>query len=145
MIKEGFPFSKMVESRRLSRRGLIRSAAGTATGAGLWLGSGRGTSACAEEAAHETCRDLPRPIPHITTPPGQHFFFPAPVTSGADPSTITDFHGMIGQAELFFTGTGTKLATGESAAYGFHTDWRFMSGVFVGVDGLQHNGTLSFI
>jgi hypothetical protein len=52
---------------------------------------------------------------------------------------------MIGQAELFFTGKGTKLDTGDVATYGFHTDWRFMTGVFIGVDGLQHNGTLSFI
>ena len=64
---------------------------------------------------------------------------------GHDPSVITDFKGTIGEADLLFNGTGTKLDTSESATYGFHTDWRFMSGVFIGVDGLEHNGTLSFI
>ena len=71
--------------------------------------------------------------------------FPHFPNAGFDPSTVTDFQGMIGQADLFFTGTGTKLDTGESATYGFHTDWRFMTGVFIGVDGHHHNGTLSFI
>jgi hypothetical protein len=128
----------------LNRRNFIRTSVGVA-GSGLVLGSGPRLPLLAQEAAHPSCPDLPRPIPHITSPPGQHFFFPGPVTGPADPSTITDFKGMIGQADLFFTGTGTKLDTGESAPYGFHTDWRFMSGVFVGVDGLAHNGTLTFI
>jgi hypothetical protein len=144
MNEQDFISWRKLEQKCVSRRHLIRGAAGTAAGAGLLLSSGLRMPALAQEAAQETCRDLPRPIPHITTPPGQHFFFPGPVTTG-DPSTITDFQGMIGQADLFFTGTGTKLDTGESATYGFHTDWRFMAGVFIGVDGLQHNGTLSFI
>ncbi len=134
-----------LQQKFLSRRNLIRGAAGTAAGAGFLLSSGLRAPVFAQEAAQETCRDLPRPIPHITTPPGQHFFFPGPVTGPADPSTITDFNGFIGQADLFFTGTGTRLDTGDSATYGFHTDWRFMTGVFIGVDGLPHNGTLSFI
>ena len=143
MNKQDFISWRKLEQKCVTRRNLIRGAAGTAAGAGFLLGSGLRMPALAQEAAQETCRDLPRPIPHITTPPGQHFFFPGPVTGG-DPSTVTDFQGMIAQADLFFTGTGTKLDTGESATYGFHTDWRFMTGVFIGVDGLQHNGTLSF-
>jgi len=157
MIEKDSTSWRKLQYQRLSRRNLIRGAAGTAAGAGLLLGSGLRFPAMAQEAAQESCRDLPRPIPHITTPPGQHFFFPGPPdgsapstfphfpNAGFDPSTITDFQGMIGQADLFFTGTGTKLATGESATYGFHTDWRFMTGVFIGIDGLQHNGTLSEI
>lgn len=146
--RKGFPL------KRVSRRNLIRGVAGTAAGAGLTLGSG--LPAFAQEAAQQTCRDLPRPIPKITK--AHHFFFPGPVTgvaaatdptgvypNGRDPSTITDFKGMIGSADLVFTGTGTNLNTGASATYGFHTDWRFMTGVFVGVDGLEHNGTLTFI
>ena len=146
---------KKLQQKRLSRRNLIHAAAGSAAGAGLMLGSGL-RPAFAQEAAQETCRDLPRPIPHITR--AHHFFFPGPVTgiaaptdptgaqpNGRDPSTITDFKGVIGQADLSFSGTGTDLSSGASAPYTFHTDWRFMKGVFVGVDGLQHNGTLSFI
>jgi hypothetical protein len=148
---------KKLQQKSLSRRNLIRGAAGTAVGAGLLLSSELGFPALAQEAAQETCRDLPRPIPHITTPPGGHFFFPGPPdgsapstfphfpNAGFDPSTITDFQGMIGQADLNFGGTGTNLNTGDVTPYTFHTDWRFMTGVFIGVDGLQHNGTLSFI
>jgi hypothetical protein len=153
MNEQDFISWRKLEQKCVSRRHLIRGAAGTAAGAGFLLGSGLRMPALAQEAAHESCRDLPRPIPHISSPPGQHVFFPGPVNAdpvtspntGHDPSTLTDFQGMIGQADLFFTGTGTKLDTGESATYGFHTDWRFMTGIFIGVDGLQHNGTLSFI
>jgi hypothetical protein len=150
-----------LHQKQLSRRNLIRGAAGSAAGVGLLLGSGLGSQAFAEdddEGKRNKCKALARPIPHINTPPGTHFFFAGPVTgaaaptdpsgahpNGRDPSTVTDFKGKIAQADLFFSGTGTDLNTGQSAPYGFHTDWRFMTGVFVGVDGLQHNGTLSFI
>jgi hypothetical protein len=149
MRKEDFVSWRELPLKWLTRRSFIRAGAGAA-GAGFVLGSGLRPPAFAQGAAHKSCPDLPRPIPHITTPPGGHFFFPGPVDAppgnvGHDPSVITDFKGMIGQADLLFTGTGTKLDTGESATYGFHTDWRFMSGVFIGVDGLEHNGTLSEI
>jgi|SRR5579859_5843651 len=146
-----------LEKKSFGRRNLIRGAAGTAASAGFLLGSGLRTPAFAQEAAQVTCRDLPRPIPHITAPPGGHFFFPGPPdgsapstfphfpNAGFDPSPITDFQGMIGQADLSFAGTGTDLNTGDITPHTFHTDWRFMTGIFIGVDGLQHNGTLSFI
>ncbi len=137
---------KKLQQKSVSRRNLIRGAAGTAAGVGLLLGSGVRLPAREDdddEGNRNKCKALPRPIPHIT-PTGAHFTPPGPVTKG-DPSTITDFRGMIGEADLFLTGTGTKLDTGESMPYGFHTDWRFMTGVFIGVDGLEHNGTLSFI
>jgi hypothetical protein len=151
---------KKLRQKSVSRRDLIRGAAGTAVGAGVLLGSGLGSQAFAEDDdwRHNKCTALARPIPHINTPPGTHFFFAGPVTgaaaptdpsgahpNGRDPSTITDFKGKIAAADLFFSGTGTDLNTGQSAPYGFHTDWRFMTGVFVGVDGLEHDGTLSFI
>src|SRR5215468_9753564 len=119
MIEKDSTSWKKIQPERLSRRNLIRGAAGATAGAGLLLGSRLGPPAFAQEAAQQSCRDLPRPIPHITTPPGQHFFFPGPPdgsapstfphfpNAGFDPSTITDFQGMIGQADLFFTGTGT--------------------------------------
>src|SRR5258708_15895287 len=67
---------KRLQQKSLSRRTRIRGAAGTAAGAGILLGSGLRFPALAQEDAQETCPDLPRPIPHITTPPGGHFFFP---------------------------------------------------------------------
>lgn len=153
MNEQDFISWKKLQQRWLNRRNFIRGAAGTAAGAGVLLGSGLRLPVFAKEEEQESCPDLPRPIPHITTPPGQHFFFPGPVdadpmtspNTGHDPSLITDFKGMIGQANLFLTGKGTKLDTGESATYGFHADWRFLSGEFIAVDGLRHHGTLTFI
>jgi len=137
--------------RDLSRRRFFRSATGA--GAGLVLGSKIGP-ARADEDERLDCRSGPRPIPHITGP--GHFFFPGPVegapatdpnfpNAGYDPSIITDFSGVIAQADLLFSGTGTNLDTGESAPYDFHCDMRFMSGVFVGLDNEQHHGTFGFI
>jgi hypothetical protein len=149
----------MFQQKWISRRSLIRSAAGTA-GAGLLVGSGLGTQAVAgddDEGEHNKCKALPRPIPHISTPPGAHFFFPGPPdgsapstfphfpNAGFDPSTITDFKGVIAQADLNFAGTGTDLNTGESAPYTFHTDWRFFKGTFVAIDGIERHGTMTEI
>jgi len=147
--------------RDLSRRRFFRSATGA--GVGLVLGSKIGTAWAnhgEEEDEHRSCRAVPRPIPHINHPPGidAHFFFPGHVDGSAsptdptttpltsrDPSIITDFSGVIAQADLTFSGTGTDLNTGKSAPYDFHTDMRFMSGVFVGLDNEQHHGTFGFI
>jgi hypothetical protein len=59
---------------------------------------------------------------------------------GLDPSSITDFNGFVGVAEV--QGTG-KTNTGETLL--FDTDMRFMSGVYVGVDGAVHKGAFGFI
>ena len=84
----------------------------------------------------------PDPIPHTTLlgPPGvpipcpiaPHFFFPGnveglpaptdptgPQAGGRDPSTIFDFDGVIGEADVSLTGTGTDTTTGQSAPYSF--------------------------
>ncbi len=148
-----------LQQKSLSRRNLIRGVAGTAAGAGLLLGSGLRLVARTDdddEGEHNKCKAVPRPIPHITTPPGGHFFFPGPVegapstdphfpNAGFDPSIITDFSGMIGQADLNLSGIGTDLNTGASAIYDFHTDMRFMDGIFVGLDNQQHRGAIGFI
>ena len=160
MNKQG-PFSfNTLQHKWLTRRSLIRGAAGTAAGAGLLLGSGLPLPVRADddgEGEHNKCKALARPIPHITTPPGQHFFFPGPPdgsapstfphfpNAGFDPSTITDFKGVIANVDLNLAGSGTDLKTGESTAYTFHTDWRFLRGAFVGVDGQLHQGALTFI
>jgi hypothetical protein len=145
-----------LQQKSLSRRNLIRGVAGTAAGAGLLLGSGLRFSARADdddEGKHGKCNAVPRPIPHISTPPGTHFFFPGPVdaspttspNTGHDPSIITDFSGVIANADLVFSGMGTNLNTGVSAKYDFHADMRVMDGVFVGLDGERHRGTFGFI
>ncbi len=143
--------------QRLSRRNLIHGAAG----AGLLLNSRLSLPAFAQDDDDDEndnkCKPLARPIPHITTPPGQHFFFPGPPdgsappsfphfpNAGFDPSTITDFKGVIAQVDLNFGGTGTDLNTSTSTPYTFHTDWRFYKGTFVGVDGIARHGALTFI
>ncbi len=151
MSQEKLPSWARLAWRGLTRRGFIQSAAGA--GAGLMLGSKIEVPAWADEAAHPACPAVPRPIPHISTPPGAHFFFPGPVdaspttspNTGHDPSIITDFSGVIAEADLNLSGTGTNLNTGASATYDFHTDMRFMDGVFVGLDNERHRGTIGFI
>jgi hypothetical protein len=89
----------------------------------------------------------PRPIPGGIQPfgPGTevfHVFLPG---RGAEPSTITDFHGFIGIADTQGTGTGTNTHTGATTTLLFDNDTRFMQGVYIGVDGKKHRGTFGFI
>ena len=147
--------SKNLQQKGVTRRSLIRGATGAAAGAGLMLSSGLPLPARADDGEGNNCRVLARPIPHITGP--GHFFFPGPPdgsapptdphfpNAGFDPSTITDFKGVIANADLNFAGTGTNLDTNESVPYTFHTDWRFFKGTFVSIDGHMREGTLSFI
>jgi hypothetical protein len=156
MDEQDFNSWQKLQQKLLSRRNLIRGAAGTAAGAGLLLGPGLQSFALAEEKDEEDgnkCEAVPRPIPHISTPPGTHFFFPGPVDASAttspdtghDPSIITDFKGVIANADMVFSGVGTDLNSGAKAKYDFHADMRVMEGVFVGLDGDQHRGSIGFI
>src|SRR5713226_7376246 len=156
MDEQDFQSWKKLQQKWLSRRNLIRGAAGTAAGAGLLFGSGLQLRAFAgeeDEGEHNKCKPVARPIPHITTPPGAHFFFPGPVdaspttspNAGHDPSIITDFSGVIANADLIFSGTGTDLNSGASAKFDFHADMRFMNGIFVGLDNERHRGSIGFI
>lgn len=156
-------------ARNLSRRGLL-TGVGVA-GGGLLLGSALPLTTFADDddeherscEAGELCSS-PDPIPHVNERLlaafgiKAHFFFPGPVEGtmtatdptgvhpgGRDPSAIYDFKGFIGQADLNLTGTGTDLNTGKSDKYAFHTDSRFMSGMFLGTDGRKHRGSFAFI
>ena len=148
---------KKLQQKSLSRRNLIRGAAGTAAGAGFVLGSGLWTPARADDDNTSPCA-VALPNPHITSPPGQHFYFPGPIDGsafpsdpsgthpeGRDPSTITNFDGFVGQIEAFFGGIGTDLKTGEKKPYGFHTDTRFIKGEFIASDQKRHKGAFAFI
>lgn len=158
-----------LSTSKLSRRGLL-TGVGVA-GGGLLLGSAVPLRAFADEddesrqsfEAGELCSS-PDPIPHVNEAVlagfgvKAHFFFPGPVEGtaastdptgvhpgGRDPSAIYDFNGFIGSADLILSGTGTDLTTGKSDKYTFHTDSRFMSGVFLGTDGRRHRGNFAFI
>ena len=58
---------------------------------------------------------------------------------------IFNFKGFVGVADLNLTGTGTDLQTGANVPYGFHTDMRFMDGVFVGTDLIERHGSFVFV
>jgi hypothetical protein len=103
----------------------------------------------------------PIPLPIIAECTRAHFFFPGNVEGlpaatdptgahpgGRDPSTLFNFDGVIGVADLDLAGTGTELTEsgpGASARYEFHTDMRFMAGRFVGTDRRVHKGAFAFI
>ena len=144
----------------LSRRNFFGRAA--VASSAVLLGSSVPSEIGAQEAscgAPGLC-DFPVPIPHVNTPPpgGAHFYFPGPVdgsafvtdpsgahAEGRDPSVIFNFKGFVGQADLTPTGTGTDLETGASVPYQFHTDMRFMHGVFVGTDLTERHGSFAFV
>ena len=146
--------------RGMSRRALLHRAAG----AGAVLGSGLWMPVRAERADDDRHRDgrcgVPLPIPHTTAGPfgPLHFYFPGPIDGsaaatdatgthpeGRDPSTITNFEGFVGSADLDFTGTATDKQTGATASYVFHTDTRFMKGEFVASDQKRRRGAFAFI
>ncbi len=126
--------------RALARRQFIRTAAGATAvvvGAGLVLPV---RARASEQNAP------PRPIPGGIQPfgPGTevfHLFLPEP---GNELSTITDFNGHIGAAEILGTGTATDTKTGAKTKLLFDADVRFMVGEYVGLDGRNHHGTFGF-
>ena len=157
----------LLPRQNVSRRrfvGITAGAAGGVLGAGLWTPARGEHDDDDRRAAGRPCPEQD-PIPHINTGPpagigGFRFFFPGPVdgspaatdpepqaahAAGRDPSLIFNFDGVVGQADLTLTGTGTDTTTGASALYGFHTDMRFMAGKFVGTDGHVHRGAFAFI
>ena len=139
----------------ISRRNLVHGtmAAGGVLGARLW----KPARALAQDEGLPGLCDFPDPIPHVNSR-GTHFYFPGPVNGaavptdplgaqpgGRDPSVIFNFKGIVGQGDFNLTGTGIDLTTGATAPYTFHTDTRFMSGVFVGTDGVERRESFAFI
>ncbi len=123
----------------LSRRqfmGLAAGAAGAAVVARFWI------PALAQAAP----MGGPKPIPGgISMPPMKatfHVFLPE---SGNEPSTITDFDGIVGVSNVQGTCTRTRLKDGSTSRLLFDTDMRFMKGKFVGADGKTSTGTFGFV
>jgi hypothetical protein len=132
--------------RALSRRKFLSAAAlagGGVVTSPLW-------AAKLVEAAAFAEAD-PRFIPGGTTLPFTsplfHFFFPTDGVPGAvtvdsghgDISTITDFHGMVGVADIPFTG-GTAVGSLQWKA-----DVRFMKGSYIGTEGDTRTGAFAFV
>lgn len=85
----------------------------------------------------------PKPVPGGFTVGGLQFhtsFF----GPGQEPATITDFKGFVGVADVRGTGTATN-PDGSTESLLFDTDMRFMTGVYVGQDGADHEGTFGFV
>jgi hypothetical protein len=120
--------------RALSRRQVIRAGAGGAVAATL-LSSSLWVPELAYAAA--PVPSDPRPIPLTLGP-----FHVQLLGPGQEPSTITDFNGFVGVADVQGTGTGTGPGAG---ALLFDTDMRFMSGEYVGVDGKHYHSTFGFV
>jgi len=131
--------------RALSRRQFLGGAVrATAIGAAASSGFLAAPIALADDETGSSI--MPRPIPGgFLTPFGviSHHFRPA---RGIEASTITDFNGFIGLAEIEGgRGVGTNTLTGAETPMFFGMDNRFMIGEFVGVDGEVHRGAFGFI
>ena len=84
----------------------------------------------------------PRPIPQVFDGSPFHFQFLTPTT---EPSSITDFRGVIAGADLLGEGWGTDTRSGKSTHMFTAADNRFMKGTYVGVDGGKHHATFGFV
>jgi hypothetical protein len=143
---------KRLQEHWLTRRNLIRGAAGTALGAGLL----RPELACADDEDGDSERAAcvgPNPIPGGVTGLKPFGIFihhnplnPAtPLANINDPSQITDFDGFVGLTHIRGGGMGTDTATGAMTRLAFQADMGFSQGKFIGTDGQQHRGTFAFV
>jgi hypothetical protein len=126
--------------RAVSRRQFFQAAAG-ATGVALGASLLSAVTPILYASDDESAV-LPNPISESFTAFGHQFHFVLPA-SGAEPSTITDFKGIVGVAHVGGTGTGSDSSGSNSLI--FDADCRFMKGVYVGVDGEVHRGAAGFV
>ena len=66
-----------------------------------------------------------------------HVFLPE---VGNELSTITDFNGVVGAAEIQGSAKGS-----DGTTYSFDADMRFMQGLYVGMDGRLRRGSFGFV
>jgi hypothetical protein len=118
----------------LSRRAFMTSIAATAA-VGLVPGS--------VLAARRPSGAPPKPISNLVVINGLGFHF-TNFGPGIDPSSIGDFKGQVGVADVQGTGTAT-YADGSTERLLFDTDMRFMSGSYVGFDGVVHSGAFALV
>lgn len=150
-MNEQGPLWRKFQERWLSRRSLIRGAAGTALGATVL----RSKPAYAREEDDDNEHGCvgPNPIPGgvVGLKPFGIFIHHNPLNPAKaladinDPSQITDFDGFVGLTHIRGGGTGTDLATGAMTRLAFQADMGFSQGKFIGTDGRQHRGTFAFV
>jgi len=125
---------------RLSRADFVKRGVVVAGGV-AGLGALSPTSAFGLSPTH----DEPRPIPggfapDFSTVPVDPFIHVLPPIVGFEMSTITDFDGVVGAAEI----QGTAHDN-EDGSYWFDADMRFMKGRYVDLDGKTREGVFGFI
>ena len=143
---------KTPQHRWLSRRDLVRGAAGAALGTGLLHPKFAYANGGPDDHEFAACVG-PNPIPGGVTPVKPYGIFvhhnplnPAnPLANINDPSQITDFDGFVGLTHIRGGGTGTDTLTGATTPLAFQADMGFSQGTFVGTDGQQHHGTFAFV
>ncbi len=138
-VPPGSGSSSHYARHELSRRALIGGAAAAAVGTSLGSGLLWPTAASAAPVSVPP----PRPTPATTTLNGVAFHF-VPFGPGVDPSSITDFKGFVGVADVRGTGTA-RNPDGSVETLLFDTDMRFMQGTYVGLDGDRHEATFGFV
>lgn len=142
---------KNPQHKWLSRRDLVRSAAGAVLGAGFLRP--KFAYASGEPDGDSNACVGPNPIPGGVTALKPYGIFvhhnplnPAnPLASINDPSQITDFDGFVGLTHIRGGGTGTNTMTGATMRLAFQADMGFSQGTFVGSDGQPHQGTFAFV
>jgi hypothetical protein len=149
MNQKGSDVLKKAQQNWVSRRNLIRAAAGAALGTGLVVPK----PAYAWQEDEKRCKG-PRlkPIPGGVVPfkpfgvPVHHNpLNPAtPLASISDPSEIGDFDGLVGLTHIRGGGTGTD-AMGNPTPLAYQADMGFGKGKFIDINGIQHSGTFAFV
>lgn len=135
-------------SQPLSRRALFGAGAGVAAATVVSrVHPAYGTSL--RSSGERLPRSYPQSIPggiQVPEPLGTgetyHVFLPEP---GNEPSTITDFKGVVGLSVIDGEGTATNTETGESERVVYEIDIRFMRGTYVGDDGRRQSATVGFL
>jgi hypothetical protein len=123
------------ERAALSRRSFLK-AAGTTLAVGLALPS----------TVRASSQTLPNPIPGglDLLGNGQIFHFYLPGTA-PELSTITDFNGVLGAADVQGTWTGDGVTPPPNTPLLFDADMRFMSGEYIGRDGRHRQGAFALV
>jgi hypothetical protein len=143
---------KKLQDKWLSRRNLIRGAAGTAFGAALLrpkLDHRDDDDGDSERAACVSPNAIPGGV--VGLKPFGIFIHHNPLNPTTplahinDPSQITDFDGFVGLTHIRGGGMGTDTKTGAKTPLAFQADMGFSQGKFIGTDGQQHRGTFAFV
>jgi hypothetical protein len=140
---------KTPQQKWLSRRDLVRSAAGVELGAGFL----RPELIHAQDDGESAACVGPNPIPGGVTALKPYGIFvhhnplnpKNPLANINDPSQITDFDGFVGLTHIRGGGTGTNTITSATMPLAFQADMGFSQGTFVGTDGQEHRGTFAFV